>query len=63
MDSSTSTPKESGSSDFKEYLKTHDNATAVSHGLAATARVITAAAAIMVAVFGSFVLGQDRVIK
>ena len=47
----------------EEYLQTGDNATAVSHGLAATARVITAAAAIMVAVFGSFVLGQDRVIK
>lgn len=47
----------------EEYLETRDNATAVSHGLAATARVITAAAAIMVAVFGSFVLGQDRVIK
>ena len=47
----------------EEYLQTGDNATAVSHGLAATARVITAAAAIMVAVFGSFVFGQDRVIK
>ncbi|MBA4179550.1 MAG: hypothetical protein C0506_03080 [Anaerolinea sp.] len=47
----------------EEYLQTGDNATAVSHGLAATARVITAAAAIMVAVFGSFVLGTDRVIK
>ncbi len=47
----------------EEYLQSGDNATAVSHGLAATARVITAAAAIMVAVFGSFVLGQDRVIK
>lgn len=47
----------------EEYLRTGDNATAVSHGLAATARVITAAAAIMVAVFGSFALGADRVIK
>ncbi len=47
----------------EEYLRTHDNATAVSHGLAATARVITAAAAIMVAVFLTFVLGEDRVIK
>ncbi len=47
----------------EEYLKTHDNATAVSHGLAATARVITAAAAIMVTVFGAFVSGEDRVIK
>ena len=47
----------------EEYLQTGDNATAVSNGLAATARVITAAAAIMVAVFGSFVLGNDRIIK
>ncbi len=47
----------------EEWMNTGDNATAVSHGLAATARVITAAAAIMVAVFGSFVLGPDRVIK
>jgi len=47
----------------EEYLKSGNNATAVSHGLAATARVITAAAAIMVAVFGSFVLGPDRIIK
>ena len=35
----------------------------MSHGLAATARVITAAAAIMVAVFLTFVLGDERVIK
>ncbi len=47
----------------EEYLKTRDNATAVTHGLAATARVITAAAAIMVTVFLSFVLGDERVIK
>jgi RND superfamily putative drug exporter len=47
----------------EEYLRTRDNATAVSHGLAATARVITAAAAIMVSVFLTFVLGEDRVIK
>ena len=32
-------------------------------GLAATGRVITAAAAIMVCVFGSFVLGEQRDIK
>ncbi len=47
----------------EEYVVTGKNATAVSHGLAATARVITAAAAIMVAVFLSFVLGDDRIIK
>ena len=32
-------------------------------GLASTARVITAAAAIMVCVFGSFVVADDRAIK
>src|SRR5262249_21333070 len=47
----------------EEYLVSNDNANAVSRGLAATARVITAAAAIMVAVFLSFVLGDQRVIK
>lgn len=44
----------------EEYDRTGDNASAVADGLAATARVITAAAAIMVCVFGSFVLGVDR---
>jgi len=47
----------------EEYLKTGRNDTAVADGLASTARVITAAAAIMIAVFLSFVLGDTRVIK
>jgi len=47
----------------EEYDRTGDNALAVADGLAATARVITAAAAIMVMVFASFVLGDLRVIK
>jgi RND superfamily putative drug exporter len=47
----------------EEYDQTHDNATAVSHGLAKTARLITAAAAIMICVFGSFVLSDMRVLK
>ena len=47
----------------EEYDRTHDNATAVADGLALTARVITAAAAIMVCVFGSFVLGGDVPLK
>ena len=47
----------------EEWLHTGDNATAVADGLATTARVITAAAAIMVCVFGSFVLGDQRVLK
>jgi RND superfamily putative drug exporter len=47
----------------EEYDRTKDNATAVADGLAATARVITAAALIMVSVFFAFVLGDDRSIK
>jgi RND superfamily putative drug exporter len=47
----------------EEYDGTHDNATAVADGLALTARVITAAAAIMVCVFGSFVFGPEVSLK
>ena len=47
----------------EEYDRTGDNGLAVADGLAATARVITAAAAIMVCVFASFVLGDLRIIK
>ncbi|MGH2747382.1 MAG: MMPL family transporter [Actinomycetota bacterium] len=48
----------------EEYVKTGDNAVAVANGLAATARVITAAAAIMVTLFLGFVFGFDeRAIK
>ncbi len=47
----------------EEYERTGDNSSAVADGLAITARVITAAAGIMVFVFGSFVLEPTRVIK
>jgi RND superfamily putative drug exporter len=47
----------------EEYDRDRDNARAVADGLAATARVITAAAAIMVVVFAAFMLEDDRVIK
>jgi RND superfamily putative drug exporter len=47
----------------EEYDRTGDNAGAVADGLAATARVITAAAAIMVTVFASFVFGDNRIVK
>jgi RND superfamily putative drug exporter len=47
----------------EEYDRTGDNGTAVADGLSHTARVITAAAAIMVCVFGSFVFGDNRVVK
>ena len=48
---------------FEEWHRRRDNGAAVTHGLAATGRTITAAAAIMVLVFGSFVLGGERVIE
>ena len=47
----------------EEYDRTCDNAASVADGLAATARVITAAALIMVCVFAAFVLGDDRQLK
>jgi RND superfamily putative drug exporter len=47
----------------EEWVRTGDSRTSVADGLAATARVITAAAAIMVVVFGSFVLEDDRTFK
>ncbi len=47
----------------EEYLRTGDSRISVADGLAATARVITAAAAIMVVVFGSFIGESDRIIK
>jgi RND superfamily putative drug exporter len=47
----------------EEYVRTGDNASAVAEGLAATARVITAAAAIMVCVFGAFILGDQVFVK
>jgi len=47
----------------EEYDRTGDNATAVAEGLATTARVITAAAAIMVSVFGAFLLGEVVFVK
>jgi len=47
----------------EEFQRRGDNRQAVLHGLAATGRTITAAAAIMVLVFAAFVLGGERVIK
>jgi RND superfamily putative drug exporter len=45
------------------WLRTGDNDRAVLEGLASTGRVITAAAAIMVAVFAAFVPSTDVVLK
>jgi putative drug exporter of the RND superfamily len=47
----------------EEYLKDGDTRRAVADGLAKTARVITAAAAIMVVVFLSFVTAPDTFLK
>jgi RND superfamily putative drug exporter len=48
----------------EEYIKSgNDNRVAVRNGLAATGKTITAAAVIMILVFGSFILGGERVIK
>jgi RND superfamily putative drug exporter len=47
----------------EEWHRTGDSHTSVADGLAATAKVITAAAAIMVVVFGSFILEFDRATK
>jgi RND superfamily putative drug exporter len=47
----------------ERYLVTGDASESVAHGISASARVITAAAAILVTVFGSFLLGDERVIK
>jgi putative drug exporter of the RND superfamily len=45
------------------WLRTGDNGRAILEGLAGTGRVITAAAAIMVAVFAAFVPSPDLVLK
>jgi RND superfamily putative drug exporter len=47
----------------EEYVHGGNSSEAVANGLAVTARVISAAAAIMVTVFASFILGGERVIK
>src|SRR5205807_497842 len=47
----------------ERWTITKDSRRAVGEGLALTGRVVTAAAAIMVCVFLSFMLGEDRVIK
>jgi putative drug exporter of the RND superfamily len=47
----------------EEWTRRRDASRAVGDGLAVTGRVITAAATIMICVFLSFVLGDDRAIK
>jgi RND superfamily putative drug exporter len=48
---------------YEEWHRRRDNREAITHGLAATGRTITAAAAIMVLVFAAFILGGQRVIE
>ncbi|MCU1352326.1 MAG: hypothetical protein JWM05_1535, partial [Acidimicrobiales bacterium] len=47
----------------EEYVRTGDNTRSVGTGIAHTARVITAAAVIMVSVFGSFATGKDHTVQ
>jgi RND superfamily putative drug exporter len=47
----------------EEYLASGDNTHSVSTGISHTARVITAAAVIMISVFGSFAFGDDPTVK
>ena len=47
----------------EEYLRSRNTFKAINYGLNHTRRVITSAAIIMVAIFLSFVLGGDRIIK
>jgi RND superfamily putative drug exporter len=44
----------------EEWVKTRDARYAARHGLAMTGRVVTAAAIIMIAVFGAFAIGNER---
>jgi putative drug exporter of the RND superfamily len=48
---------------YEEWHRRRNNREAIAHGLAATGRTITAAATIMVLVFGSFILGGQRIIE
>ena len=47
----------------EQWIRSHDASEAVADGIAFTGRVITAAAAIMICVFLSFMLGNERVLK
>jgi len=47
----------------EEWHRTHDNSIAVRDGLAATGQTISAAALIMILIFGSFILGGQLLIK
>jgi RND superfamily putative drug exporter len=47
----------------EEYMRTGDNTWSVAEGLERTGRLVTSAAAIMVAVFGAFALARVIMVK
>ena len=47
----------------EEFFRTRNNYKSIAHGISTTARVITAAAAVMVAVFAGFILSEDVFLK
>ncbi len=47
----------------EEWVRRHDASAAIHHGMNTTGRLITAAAAIMICVFASFALGDNRDVK
>ena len=47
----------------EEWIHTNDNDRAITIGQAETGGIITAAATIMICVFGGFLLGDNRVVK
>jgi RND superfamily putative drug exporter len=47
----------------EEWLRSRDASAAVHHGMSTTGRLITAAATIMICVFASFALGDERDVK
>jgi RND superfamily putative drug exporter len=47
----------------EEWVRSRDACAAVHHGMSTTGRLITAAAAIMICVFASFALGDNRDVK
>jgi RND superfamily putative drug exporter len=47
----------------EEWQRSHDAPRAIAMGIATTGRVITAAGAIMIVVFGAFVLSPDRMLQ
>jgi RND superfamily putative drug exporter len=47
----------------EEWVRRRDATAAIHHGMSTTGRLITAAATIMICVFGSFALGDNRAVK